>query len=68
MSADKIKAWAAMDKDGQVVPWEYTPRSLGDDDVEINIEYCGICGSDIHQIFSGWGPSGILFYAISDNY
>ncbi|PVV00917.1 hypothetical protein BB560_004685 [Smittium megazygosporum] len=54
---DKIKAWACMGKGEKLQPWEYTPRSLGDDDVEVNIEYCGICGSDIHVIDSYWGPS-----------
>jgi alcohol dehydrogenase (NADP+) len=26
-----------------------------DDDVEVKIEYCGICGSDLHTAFGGWG-------------
>ena len=28
---------------------------LGDDDVEMKISHCGICGSDIHTAFGGWG-------------
>ena len=28
---------------------------LGDDDVEVKITHCGICGSDIHTAFGGWG-------------
>jgi alcohol dehydrogenase (NADP+) len=28
---------------------------LGDDDVEIAITHCGICGSDLHTAFGGWG-------------
>ncbi|KAE8312635.1 chaperonin 10-like protein [Aspergillus transmontanensis] len=31
-------------------PWEETA-------VDIKITYCGICGSDIHTLRSGWGPS-----------
>ncbi|KAF9957377.1 hypothetical protein BGZ72_001867 [Mortierella alpina] len=35
--------------------WSYHPRPLGPEDVEIEISHCGICGSDIHTITSGWG-------------
>jgi len=61
MADYKIKAWACKDKGCDIEPWEYTPRPLGADDVEISIEYCGICGSDVHQMDSGWGAS---FYPI----
>jgi len=36
-------------------PWSYHPRILGDDDLEIAITHCGICGSDLHTAFGGWG-------------
>ncbi len=55
--SEQFHAWACLEKSGEIKPWTYTPRPLGDDDVEINITHCGICGSDIHQIDSGWGPS-----------
>ena len=35
--------------------WSYHPRVLGDEDVEIAITHCGICGSDLHTAFGGWG-------------
>ncbi|KAG0248638.1 hypothetical protein BG011_010067 [Mortierella polycephala] len=35
--------------------WSYHPRPLGPKDVEMEISHCGICGSDIHTITSGWG-------------
>jgi hypothetical protein len=31
-------------------------RALGDDDIEIEISHCGICGSDLHTADGGWGP------------
>jgi alcohol dehydrogenase (NADP+) len=34
---------------------EWTPPPLGDHDVEIKIQACGICGSDFHTISGGWG-------------
>jgi uncharacterized zinc-type alcohol dehydrogenase-like protein len=30
-------------------------RSLGEHDVRIDIKYCGICHSDIHQVDQDWG-------------
>ena len=36
---------------------EYTPAPFTDDDVDIEVECCGICGSDLHTLRSGWGPT-----------
>jgi D-arabinose 1-dehydrogenase-like Zn-dependent alcohol dehydrogenase len=38
-------------------PFSYNPRPLAADFVEIAISHCGICGTDIHVIDSGWRPS-----------
>ncbi|KAJ2387193.1 hypothetical protein GGI05_004160, partial [Coemansia sp. RSA 2603] len=43
-----IRGWAAKKAGIEVEPWTYTPRPLGDNDVEIKIDYCGICGTDMH--------------------
>jgi len=53
----EFQAWAAFEPKGQLQPFTYTPRPLGPQDIEIKIHYCGICGSDVHQIDSGWGPA-----------
>ncbi|KAJ3325773.1 hypothetical protein HDU76_013133 [Blyttiomyces sp. JEL0837] len=53
----KIRGFAAYSKDEPLKPFEYTPRPLGEEDVTLKIMYCGICGSDIHTIDSGWGPT-----------
>lgn len=34
---------------------EYSPRKFNDEDVLIRIDYCGICGSDVHTMSGGWG-------------
>ncbi|RLN53411.1 hypothetical protein BBP00_00009324 [Phytophthora kernoviae] len=52
-----INAYAAFDKTGECKPWQYQSRPLGDEDVEIKISHCGICGSDLHTIDSSWGPA-----------
>ncbi|KAJ3111078.1 hypothetical protein HDU96_006017 [Phlyctochytrium bullatum] len=57
MSAQVIKAFACGGKGEPLKPFTYTPRPLGAKDVEIEISHCGICGSDIHTLDSGWGPT-----------
>ncbi|ETI31452.1 hypothetical protein F441_04334 [Phytophthora nicotianae CJ01A1] len=52
-----IKAYACFGKKEEVKPWEYKSRPLGPGDVEVKISHCGICGSDLHTMDSGWGPS-----------
>ncbi|KAJ1680245.1 hypothetical protein EV182_000401 [Spiromyces aspiralis] len=52
-----IHGWACKGKDQPLEPWQYEPRPLGPHDVEIQISHCGICGSDIHTIDSGWGAT-----------
>ncbi|KAG0316783.1 hypothetical protein BG000_004746 [Podila horticola] len=49
--------WAAFPGcKGVLQKWSYHPRPLTDDDIEIEITNCGICGSDIHFSTEGWGP------------
>ncbi|KAK3903182.1 NADP-dependent alcohol dehydrogenase [Staphylotrichum tortipilum] len=34
---------------------EFQPKPFGDYDVDIKIECCGVCGSDVHTLNGGWG-------------
>ena len=43
--------------DGKMVWGEYKPKPFADEDVDIEVECCGICGSDLHTLRSDWGPS-----------
>lgn len=36
---------------------EYTPKTWTEDDVEISITHCGVCGSDVHTLSAGWGEA-----------
>ncbi|KAJ3328174.1 hypothetical protein HDU76_010462 [Blyttiomyces sp. JEL0837] len=57
MTTNEVKCFSCFGKGEALVPNKYTPRPLGEKDVEITISHCGICGSDIHTLDSGWGPS-----------
>jgi uncharacterized zinc-type alcohol dehydrogenase-like protein len=51
------KAYAAHHSKDDLKPFKLERRNLRDQDVLIDIEYCGICHSDIHTVNSDWGPS-----------
>ncbi len=53
----KVKCYASMSPKAPLVPWEISRREVGDHDVRIEIAYCGICHSDIHQVRDEWGGS-----------
>lgn len=36
-------------------PWNFGRREVGDDDVQLQLMYCGICHSDIHVVRGEWG-------------
>jgi uncharacterized zinc-type alcohol dehydrogenase-like protein len=50
-----IRAYAAQNQGGELKPFEYDPGALGRYDVEINVEYCGICHSDLSMLDNEWG-------------
>lgn len=50
------KGLAARDKSGKLSPWSFDRRPVGDNDVMIDVKYCGICHSDIHQMRGHWTP------------
>ncbi|KAJ2370785.1 hypothetical protein IW150_004872 [Coemansia sp. RSA 2607] len=54
---NEIHGWAAKKRGLELEPWSYKPRPLGPHDVEIKIEYSGICGSDLHTLKEEWGPT-----------
>jgi uncharacterized zinc-type alcohol dehydrogenase-like protein len=51
----KIQAYAAFEPNGKLETFEYELGSLKSDEVEINVEYCGICHSDLHMLKNEWG-------------
>ena len=50
-----IKAYAAKSAGAHLEPFEFTPKPLGDEDVDVAVDYCGICHSDLSMIHNNWG-------------
>ena len=51
----KIQAYAALEPNGKLETFEYELGSLKLDEVEIDVENCGICHSDLHMLKNEWG-------------
>ena len=50
-----IKAYAAMEPGAALVPFEYEPGLLANNEVELKVESCGICHSDLSMLDNEWG-------------
>lgn len=44
-----VKAYAAYNPHSPLSPFSFSRRDVGDNDVQVDILYCGVCHSDIHQ-------------------
>lgn len=49
-----IRAWAATAAGQKLERFDYDPGPLPDDEVEIAVEYCGVCHSDLSMIDNAW--------------
>ncbi len=52
-----IKAYAAKASDADLAPFELERRALKPTDVKIDILFCGVCHSDLHQVRNDWKNS-----------
>ncbi len=51
------KAYAATSATTPLTPFQLERRAVGPHDVQIEIAFCGICHSDLHQVRNEWGNS-----------
>ena len=52
-----VNAYAAQTATTPLTPFNFERRDVGANDVQIEILYCGVCHSDIHQVRNEWGGS-----------
>ncbi|HZV62327.1 MAG TPA: NAD(P)-dependent alcohol dehydrogenase [Methylophilaceae bacterium] len=53
----QIKGWAALAPQQKLELISYDPGPLAPEDVEIAVEHCGVCHSDLSVIDNAWGLS-----------
>ncbi len=54
-------AYAAKTAKGPLESFSLTPGELGSQEVEIKVEYCGLCHSDISMLDDEWGLTKFPF-------
>lgn len=59
--AEKIKAYVAREAGGKLEPFEFDPGELRPEQVEIKVDYCGICHSDLSMLKNEWGMTEFPF-------
>jgi alcohol dehydrogenase (NADP+) len=61
MSVDyKFEGWLGLDEHsvkGNMKWQEFVPKKWQEHDVDIKISHCGMCGSDLHTLRTGWGKT-----------
>ena len=57
----QIHALAAGKPHGKLEPFSYDPGPLGPDQVEIAVQYCGLCHSDLSMYTNEWGMTKYPF-------
>ena len=53
----QTKGYAVQSAESNFAPMNFERREVGANDVLIEILYCGVCHSDIHQVRGEWGNS-----------
>ncbi|CEK11578.1 NADPH-dependent aldehyde reductase Ahr [Legionella hackeliae] len=56
-----VHAYATQEKSGQLLPFDYTLGEISPEQVDIKVESCGICHSDLSMINNEWGFSRYPF-------
>ncbi|MHA3050464.1 NADPH-dependent aldehyde reductase Ahr [Acinetobacter sp. ANC 4641] len=57
MSENRIRSYAALTAKSALVPYEFDAGDLLPHQVEVKVEYCGLCHSDLSIIDNDWGVS-----------
>ncbi len=52
-----VNSYAAMSSNTPLEAYDFERRAVGPDDVQIDILFCGVCHSDLHQVKNEWGGS-----------
>ncbi|OOQ87372.1 putative alcohol dehydrogenase [Penicillium brasilianum] len=55
--AKEFTGWVARDATNPLTYTTFTPKPFTSTDIEIRVTHCGICGTDVHTLRSGWGPT-----------
>ncbi|MGV3774695.1 MAG: NAD(P)-dependent alcohol dehydrogenase [Verrucomicrobiales bacterium] len=50
----KVHGYGTSNPNSPLAPFSFERRDPGDHDIQIEIDYCGVCHSDLHQVRNEW--------------
>ena len=50
----KVTGYGAKHSFSRLKPFEFERQEAGQHEIEIEVQYCGVCHSDIHQVKNEW--------------
>jgi uncharacterized zinc-type alcohol dehydrogenase-like protein len=56
-----VNAYAATEENGELKPFEYELGPIGPQEVDIAVDHCGICHSDLSMLENAWGMTEYPF-------
>lgn len=56
-----VKAYAAQERGGKLSPFEYELGPIGHEHIDIQVDYCGICHSDLSMLNNDWRMTSYPF-------
>lgn len=56
-----VNAYAATEKNGELKPFEYELGPIGPQEVDISVEHCGICHTDLSMLENAWDMTTFPF-------
>lgn len=59
---NKIRAWAAQGAQQNLTFFTHDAGELGPEEIEVAVEHCGLCHSDLSMINNDWGLSQVSCY------
>lgn len=57
----QVRGYAAKEAKASLTPFSFERRDLLDHDVMLDIQYCGICHTVIHQVKNEWGTINLPY-------
>lgn len=58
--ANEFEGWLghnAEAAEGHMEWGSFKPKEWTENDVDIQVTHCGVCGTDVHVLRSDWGPT-----------
>ena len=52
----KTVGYAAFSSNAKLAPYQFSRRDIRENDIAIEILFCGVCHSDLHTVNGDWGP------------